>query len=60
MGGKAAAEAAKNKGWDKITAIGIMGVQGDSTSEARIAGFKQGIAEAGGGVSLPRRSTQTA
>jgi len=29
-------------------AIGIMGVQGDSTSEARIAGFKQGIAEAGG------------
>lgn len=39
---------AKDKGWDKITAIGIMGVQGDSTSEARIAGFKQGIAEAGG------------
>ena len=38
MGGKAAVAAA----------IGIMGVQGDSTSEARIAGFKQGIAEAGG------------
>lgn len=48
MGGKAAVEAAEDKGWDKITAIGIMGVQGDSTSEARIAGFKQGIAEAGG------------
>lgn len=48
MGGKAAVEAAKDKGGDKITAIGIMGVQGDSTSEARIAGFKQGIAEAGG------------
>ena len=48
MGGKAAVDAAKDKGWDKITAIGIMGVQGDSTSEARIAGFKQGIAEAGG------------
>lgn len=48
MGGKAAVEAAKDKGWDKITAIGIMGVQGDSTSEARIASFKQGIAEAGG------------
>ena len=48
MGGKTAVEAAKDKGWDKITAIGIMGVQGDSTSEARIAGFKQGIAEAGG------------
>lgn len=48
MGGKAAVEAAKDKCWDKITAIGIMGVQGDSTSEARIAGFKQGIAEAGG------------
>mgnify|MGYP003088015949 CR=1 FL=1 len=45
MGGKAAVEAAKDKSWDKITA---MGVQGDSTSEARIAGFKQGIAEAGG------------
>ena len=48
LGGKAAVEAAKEKGWDKITAIGIMGVQGDSTSEARIAGFKQGITEAGG------------
>ena len=48
MGGKAAVEAAKDKGWDKITAIGIMGVQGDSTSEARITGFKQGITEAGG------------
>lgn len=48
MGGKAAVEAAKDKGWDKVTAIGIMGVQGDSTSEARIAGFKQGIAKAGG------------
>ena len=42
LGGKAAVEAAKDKGWDK------MGVQGDSTSEARIAGFKQGITEAGG------------
>ena len=48
MGGKAAVEAAKEAGWDKITAIGIMGVQGDSTSEARIAGFKSGIEEAGG------------
>ena len=48
MGGKAAVEAAKEKGWDKITAIGIMGVQGDSTSEARISGFKSGIEEAGG------------
>lgn len=48
MGGKAAVEAAKEAGWDKVTAIGIMGVQGDSTSEARIAGFKSGIEEAGG------------
>ena len=48
MGGKAAVEAAKEAGWDKVTAIGIMGVQGDSTSEARISGFKSGIEEAGG------------
>lgn len=48
MGGKAAVEAAIEAGWEKPTVIGIMGVQGDSTSEARIAGFQQGAEEAGG------------
>lgn len=48
IGGKAAAEAAKAAGWSEITAIGIAGVQGDSTSEARMKGYQQGIEQAGG------------
>ncbi len=48
LGGKSAVEAAKEAGWENPTVIGIMGVQGDSTSEARIAGFQQGAEEAGG------------
>jgi ABC-type sugar transport system substrate-binding protein len=48
MGGKAAVEQAKKNGWDKITAIGIAGVQGDATSEDRLAGYVQGIEAAGG------------
>lgn len=48
MGGKAAVEAAKEAGWDEITAIGICGVQGDSTSESRNDGYQKGIEEAGG------------
>lgn len=48
LGGKAAVETAIEAGWEKPTVIGIMGVQGDSTSEARIAGFQQGAEEAGG------------
>lgn len=48
MGGEAAVEAAKEAGWDTITAIGIAGVQGDSTSEARMGGYKEGIEKAGG------------
>lgn len=48
MGGKAAVEKAKENGWDEITAIGIAGVQGDATSEDRLAGYVQGIEEAGG------------
>lgn len=51
LGGKAAAEAAKEAGWTEITAIGIAGVQGDSTSEARMKGYQVGI-EAGGGTFL--------
>ena len=51
MGGEAAVEAAKAAGWSEITAIGIAGVQGDSTSEARMAGYCKGI-EAKGGTYL--------
>lgn len=51
MGGEAAVEAAKAAGWSTITAIGIAGVQGDSTSEARMAGYCKGI-EAKGGIYL--------
>jgi len=48
LGGKAAVEAAKAAGWETIEAIEICGVQGDSTNEARKAGYKKGIEEAGG------------
>lgn len=48
MGGEAAVEAAKKAGWENITAIGIAGVQGDSTSEARMGGYKESITKAGG------------
>ena len=51
MGGEAAVEAAKAAGWSTITAIGIAGVQGDSTSKARMAGYCKGI-EAKGGTYL--------
>lgn len=47
-GGKAAVEAAKEAGWETIEAIEICGVQGDSTNDARMAGYKKGIEEAGG------------
>lgn len=48
LGGKAAVEAAKAAGWAEISAIEIAGVQGDSTNEARMNGYKTGIEEAGG------------
>ena len=48
MGGKAAVEAAKAAGWDKVQAIAISGVQGDGTAEARLTGYKKGVTEAGG------------
>ena len=47
-GGKAAVEAAKEAGWTELNAIAISGVQGDSTAEARLAGYQKGIEEAGG------------
>ncbi len=48
MGGAAAVNAAKAAGWIEIKAIGIAGVQGDSTSESRMAGYRKGIEESGG------------
>ena len=48
MGGKAAVEAAKAAGWDKVQAIAISGVQGDGTAMARLNGYEKGITEAGG------------
>ena len=47
-GGLAAVEAAKAAGFTELNAIAITGVQGDSTAEARLAGYKAGIEEAGG------------
>ena len=51
LGGEAAAKLAKERGWEEIKCIEICGVQGDSTNEARKAGYKAGI-EAAGGIFL--------
>ena len=48
LGGEAAVAAAKEAGWTDIKAIEICGVQGDSTNEARKAGYMAGIEGAGG------------
>ena len=48
LGGEAAAKLAKERGWEEIKCIEIAGVQGDSTNEARMAGYKAGIEAAGG------------
>nr|WP_326185308.1 sugar ABC transporter substrate-binding protein [uncultured Oscillibacter sp.] len=48
LGGQAAAELAKELGWEEIKCIEIAGVQGDSTNEARMAGYAAGIEAAGG------------
>lgn len=47
-GGIAAVEAAREAGWEEITAIALTGGQGDQTHEARVEGYKNGIEEAGG------------
>ena len=49
-GGTAAVEAAKANGVDKPTVLIVTGVQGDETHEARLAGYKEGVEEAGGEV----------
>ena len=51
-GGKAAVEAAKAAGWDKVQAIAISGVQGDGTATARLTGYEKGVTEAGGSSTL--------
>ena len=48
LGGEAAAALAKERGWTEIKCIEIAGVQGDSTNEARMAGYKAGVEAAGG------------
>ena len=47
-GAVAAVEAAKANGVDKPTVLVVTGVQGDETHEARLAGYKEGVEEAGG------------
>lgn len=47
-GGSKAVEMAKKVGWEDIRAIGIAGVQGDTTTTSRMKGYNEGIAEAGG------------
>ena len=51
LGGETAAKLAKERGWTDIYCIEIAGVQGDSTNDARMAGYKAGV-EAAGGVFL--------
>lgn len=48
LGGEAGVKAAQEAGWEDVTAIAIVGVQGDPTSEARLKGFIEGIEENGG------------
>ena len=48
LGATKAVELAKERGWEKIQCIEIAGGQGDQTNEARFAGYKAGVTEAGG------------
>ncbi|MBQ3646006.1 MAG: sugar ABC transporter substrate-binding protein [Synergistaceae bacterium] len=48
LGGAAAAKLAKERGWKDIFCIEIAGVQGDSTNEARMAGYAKGVESEGG------------
>ena len=48
LGGEAAAKLAMERGWEEVKCIEICGVQGDSTNEARMNGYKAGIEAAGG------------
>ncbi len=48
LGGAAAARLAKERGWKDVFCIEIAGVQGDSTNEARMAGYAKGVESEGG------------
>lgn len=48
LGGAAAARLARERGWEEIKCIEIAGVQGDSTNEARMRGYKAGVESEGG------------
>ena len=48
LGGAEAARLAKERGWEEIKCIEIAGVQGDSTNEARMRGYKAGVESEGG------------
>lgn len=48
LGGAAAARLAKERGWEEIKCIEIAGVQGDSTNESRMRGYKAGVESEGG------------
>ena len=48
LGGESAVALAKELGWTDIKCIEIAGVQGDSTNEARMSGYKAGVEAAGG------------
>ena len=48
LGGESAVALAKERGWTDIKCIEIAGVQGDSTNEARMSGYKAGVEAAGG------------
>ena len=48
LGGEAAANLAKERGWEEIKCIEIAGVQGDTTNTDRMNGYKAGVEAAGG------------
>ena len=47
-GAEEAAKKAAELGWKDITCVALTGAQGDSTHEARVAGFQEGIKNQGG------------
>ena len=58
-GGKAAVEAAKAAGWDKVQAIAISGVQGDGTAAAHRPGYEKRPLQASGEFLKDEISTLT-
>ncbi len=50
-GGEKAVEMAQERGWEDLNAIAIAGIEGETNSESRVSGYKEGI-ESGGGTLL--------